>query len=158
MTSEVRKCPKTHFCCFSFSRIHIFAICGKTKGGLEKMTHLKKSDLTSRTYPAKKNPWMVHFTPISGKNPLFLQNFKSRYLGQLERYWYQIETAKTRHKALSRKFFIYFLFWIFDSLRNQKCGKQFSLEEGFFFSKFRGSCHTTELNSKISIQKKFKKK
>ena len=34
---------------------------------------------------------------------------------------------------MSRKFFIHFLFWIFDSLRNQRCEKQFPLKKWFVF-------------------------
>ena len=101
---------KHTFVVFHFPEIHIFAICGKTKGGLEKMTHLKKSAFTSRTYLAK-NSFHEWFTslPFWGKTHFFKQIFNSRYLEQLLKYWHQIRTARTKQIALSEIFFYLFI-------------------------------------------------
>ena len=71
----------TLFVVLDFPEIQFFAICGKSKGGLEKMTKLIKFAPSSRTHWAKKISTKVLRTPsFLGKTHFFLQNFKSCFL------------------------------------------------------------------------------
>ena len=56
-----------------------------------------------------------------------------------------------------RLFFIYSLFWKFDSLRNQKCGTQFSLKKGFVFRISRQMSHQWIHLLRFHIEKNLKK-
>ena len=96
-------------------------------------------------------------TPFFEKIVFFTKYFSSRYFGQLIRYEYQIDRNKTKQFVLSEEFLTYFLFWLFYSLRNQRCETHFSLKKGLF-SEFRKTCYSIEFIFRISLEKKNKKK
>ena len=151
---------KHTFVVFHFPEIHIFAICGKTKGGLEKMTHLKKSAFTSRTYLAKNNfhEWFTS-PPFWGKTHFFKQIFNSRYLKvNYENIDTKLEQPE-QDKKLCRENFL-FIHYFENSTRYKIKSAEYSFsQKKSLFSKFRRnlSYHWIQLPN-LHSEKNWKKK
>ena len=117
---------------FIFSKFTFLRFAEKLRGGWKKWPTSKNPPLPAGPNRLKKNPWMVHFTPISGKNPLFFTKFQKSISWPVDEILIPNWNCLNRTQSSVKEFFIYSLFWIFDSLRNQRCGTQFSLKKGFF--------------------------
>ena len=95
-------------------------------------------------------------TPFFEKIVFFTKYFSSRYFGQLIRYGYQIDRNKTKQFILSEEFLTYFLFWLFDSLRNQRCETHFSLKK-ICFQNFEKLVIALNSSFESLLRKKYKK-
>jgi len=120
------------------------------------MTHFIKFAIPRRTWIIKKNVKKRETSPpFLGKTHFFLQNFNSRYLSQLMRYWNQFETSKTKQNLRLGNFpFIHFSE---NSTRYKLKGAEYNFsQKRVFFSQFLEKWYIAELSSTFFIQKKIK--
>ena len=162
---------------FAFFENRFFAICGKGKGVVKNEPLWKCAQSPGGPTLWKKIPIEAGgtFTLIFWKNLFFgifsKKIFNSRYLVSVDtKIWipnWEWQHFQTKWDVLCRRELLnYFLFWLFDSLRNQKCETHIFLEKRLRkFSKFREqNCYIVEFklsnlySEKNKIWVKFKNK
>ena len=133
MTSEVRKCPKTPFCHFWFSRNSVFWwFAEKLRRDGSNELHLKICARTRRSYPEKRLFRKVSASPsFLGKNPLFLNKFQKSISLPVDR----VLIVKWKPLKPDRAFFwgnfLFFLILITRLATESKVQKTFSLKKKF---------------------------
>ena len=143
---------------FIFSKFTFLRFAEKLRGGWKKWPTSKNPPSPAGPTRLKKNPWMVHFTPISGKNPLFFTKFQKSISWPVDEILIPNWNCQNPTQSSVEEIFYSFLILNIRLATKSKVRNTVFLRKRFFFFKISGFLSYYWIKLLISIQKKFKKK